>query len=715
MNKKVIAIALVLTFAFGIAINTKALTVEELTASIVALQAQIAAMSGTPVAPAAAACNFSTDLKQGMTNASVKLLQEKLGVDNTGYFGALTLKAVKAYQTTSGISPVSGYVGSLTRAKLNTQYCSAVVPPVVPPVSGFPAGCTSAVGFSSTTGLPCASTSTFPTGCTSAVGYSSTTGLSCATSTPSSSGEASLTVTNAGVYMVSSLRGGDIGKTVLGLKVKVTNGNATLNRLDVQLSDPAAFKIMPWRAIKSMSLYDGSTLLKTVDTSSMATWQEVLFAKYYVMRFEDVGLSIAKDTSKVLTVTVDMLDTPMVTAPAGLNASIRFENPKLSGVGGAINSIRATDSTGLTQYAVYGTANTVNLTQTTLMAVLQATSNTSTPKAGVILGNIVDSVSDLEVFKLDVKSQNSASTIKTIDFNVSQVYVAGGTSMNNIAAVKLYDGGVLVASSYVEDATAGALPAVANRALVVGVHAGGDVGFNDDVVRFADLSIELAKDVIKTLTVKVDIKPVDGTIVKAGDAMTIGFRAMSVVDANYNAPVSPAVVAGYAQTIYVDAATLAFLSASINPTKMSTTPWKESASGDIKFTVRANNGDIYVKNDGTAITAALQTTAGAGIAAPGVPAVTTTINGGYSSSDAEAGAGAAAGYYIVRNGTTKNFTYSYTIEDSLVTKQVVTVYNGAKLTGFIWTTMAAGALVAPPITFGASMLNDYKTDIKPIN
>jgi len=677
MNKKVIAIALVLTFAFGIAINTKAATVEELTALIATLQAQISALSAAPAAPAAAACNFSTDLKQGMRNASVKLLQEKLGVDNTGYFGALTLAAVKSYQTTSGISPVSGYVGSLTRAKLNTQYCSAVVPPVVPPVSGFPAGCTSATGYSTTTGLSCASTSAFPAGCTSAVGYSSTTGLSCA-STSTGIGEASLTVSNAGVYMVSALRGGDVGKTVLGIKVKVANANATLNRLDVQLSDSAVVTIMPWRAIKSMSLYDGSTLLKTVDTSSQAVWQEVVFAHFYTMRFEDIGLSMAKDTTKTLTITVDMLDTPMVTAGA-LNSTMKFENPKLNGNGGAINSIRATDASGLTQYAVYGTTNTVTLTQTSVLAVLQATSSASSPKVGLLLGNATDSVSDLEVFKLDLKSQNNASTIKTIDFNVWQQDVAGVLDTYDIAAVKLYDGPTLVASSAVEDVTGGVWGSAS------------DTLSTNDVVRFADLSIALAKDALRTLTVKVDLKPIDGAIVKEGDVIKIGYQGMSAVDANYNAPISPAAVTGYNQIAYIKAPSLAFLSQSI--TKTTNAAGKDYVTGTVKFTVTANNNDIFIRNNGADILAAKTVAAG-----------NATITSSFSSADAEV----SGTDYIVRNGTTKTFTLSFAMANAAAAE-----FNGAKLSVFSWSLTTGGART----DFGggafAGMLDTYKTD--PIN
>jgi hypothetical protein len=69
---------------------------------------------------------FNVDFGIGTTSDDVKHLQEILiamGLLNikepTGYFGSLTKTAVMGYQTLKSITPVSGYVGPLTRAELN--------------------------------------------------------------------------------------------------------------------------------------------------------------------------------------------------------------------------------------------------------------------------------------------------------------------------------------------------------------------------------------------------------------------------------------------------------------------------------------------------------------------------------------------------------------------------------------------------------------------
>ena len=74
---------------------------------------------------------FLIDLSIGVQNKSVTELQKRLiheGVYNgatSGYFGQLTLHAVKAYQSKVGISP-TGYVGPQTREKLNATQIAGI-------------------------------------------------------------------------------------------------------------------------------------------------------------------------------------------------------------------------------------------------------------------------------------------------------------------------------------------------------------------------------------------------------------------------------------------------------------------------------------------------------------------------------------------------------------------------------------------------------------
>ena len=133
--KKTIILALILTgFLVFLAPNlpkVSAITEEELQAQIQQLlqiiqqlQQQLNTLtSGRPQLSSGLYC-FSITLKYGMTSPEVKNLQIVLGVKPaTGYFGDLTLAAVKHFQEKHNIE-VTGEVGPQTREILNSLYCT---------------------------------------------------------------------------------------------------------------------------------------------------------------------------------------------------------------------------------------------------------------------------------------------------------------------------------------------------------------------------------------------------------------------------------------------------------------------------------------------------------------------------------------------------------------------------------------------------------------
>jgi len=185
-------------------------TIDSLLAQVAALQTQIDAAGGTTAGGAITGVpsdfTFDASLKLGDTGDAVKYLQIVLnsnsatqlaasGVGSAGnetsYFGPLTKTAVVSFQekyaedclASYGLTEGTGFVGSTTRAKLNSLLTAGTT-------SGtFPEGCTSTAGYSSTTGVKCDSGTTevvLPEGCTSTAGYSSTTGVKCdsGTTTP---------------------------------------------------------------------------------------------------------------------------------------------------------------------------------------------------------------------------------------------------------------------------------------------------------------------------------------------------------------------------------------------------------------------------------------------------------------------------------------------------------------------------------------------------
>lgn len=81
--------------------------------------------------PSIAFASFDVDLHYGSKGDDVVALQEYLtdqGVYTgpiTGNFYSLTLRAVRKYQKNSGITPISGYVGPITRGVINAELADA--------------------------------------------------------------------------------------------------------------------------------------------------------------------------------------------------------------------------------------------------------------------------------------------------------------------------------------------------------------------------------------------------------------------------------------------------------------------------------------------------------------------------------------------------------------------------------------------------------------
>lgn len=88
--------------------------------------------------------NLNSNLKQGIRGSSdvivlQNFLKEKgyLSVNATGFFGPLTLSAVKAFQKSSNIS-ATGFVGPLTRASINKITCTFVELPRIENINNTP-------------------------------------------------------------------------------------------------------------------------------------------------------------------------------------------------------------------------------------------------------------------------------------------------------------------------------------------------------------------------------------------------------------------------------------------------------------------------------------------------------------------------------------------------------------------------------------------------
>lgn len=140
MMKRILVVLAVAFLLGASATPAKAATVAELQAMIAQLTAQIAGLSGGSTA-VSTGYKFNTNLTVGSTGADVVALQDWLSAKgflsipagtSKGYFGQLTKTSVSAYQASAGL-PATGFVGPMTREKLNAAAPVVTTPGTVTP------------------------------------------------------------------------------------------------------------------------------------------------------------------------------------------------------------------------------------------------------------------------------------------------------------------------------------------------------------------------------------------------------------------------------------------------------------------------------------------------------------------------------------------------------------------------------------------------------
>ncbi len=180
---------------------------------------------------ASADCAITMTLRVGSTGAEVQCLQAKVGATADGAFGPMTKASVMAFQANAGLS-ADGVVGPITRAALMGA-----------PTGNFPAGCTSASGYSTTTGASCATGTSagLPAGCSTTAGYSPLTGTKCDSSTGGGStgalegGAGDITLTLQGTYSSEEVGEGEEDAKILAVEVEADeDSDVELNSVKVE-------------------------------------------------------------------------------------------------------------------------------------------------------------------------------------------------------------------------------------------------------------------------------------------------------------------------------------------------------------------------------------------------------------------------------------------------------------------------------------------------
>ena len=515
----VFALSMVVSPVFGQSVEELQAQIQQLLAIIAQLQQQIATLQGGQ-GTTGTYC-FNTDLYQGLTSNDVRNLQIVLGVTpTTGYFGSITKSAVKRFQAQYGI-PQTGYVGPLTRAKLNELYCTPVTP--------------------TTTTLPGGTTTT--------------------TTTVVAPSYGTLEVSSYPVSNPQTTLYGGQEYELLAAKFKAVGSDITLKKVALRVVH-ASNDAFPWQAFTTLALYDGSTKLAEIALNSSNAIENT-FAQDYTFNISGLNFVIPNNSSKVLTVKGTTVVNPVSNATNHTwTVTLRADQLVFSDTAGVTYSVASGSN-------ISSQALTLSSTQTATATVTLAVDN---PKAqNVIVSD--SSPTRVEVMKFNVEVKNLNVTFNSGSVTVR---VANATDQSLITGVELWDGGTLLANSapswtYSTSTTS--------------------------AITWSNFSLPIAAGTTKTLSVKLVLAQVASTFSNTGTKyvdISAG-PSLSGVDTNSN------VVSANGSSLtserfypFLKAPVFALSSATLTASGSTSSKVSDLGTAKIVFTVTANGGDIYI-------------------------------------------------------------------------------------------------------------------------
>lgn len=526
LSAVVLTLALALSFSIGVAAEP---TVDDLQDQIAELQELIATLQAqlkggsqvtTPgtVPAVCAGVSFNRNLSLGASGSDVKCLQALLNTDattqvaasgagskgaETEYFGTLTRTAVIAFQnkyasevlTPLGLTAGTGIVGVQTRVKLNAML---------------------------TAGVP----------------GETTPGETPGTSTPSETGvEGDLrikvlpTPNNVDVY------GGESNVAVMAFEVEAKDSDLTIQRVDIELNQPRA-----WKFINNIALYDGSNAVKGVDVDRDTVTESAGVSR---VRLSGLNIKVTKDSKKTLTVKVG------TDARPAANGAVVMTVPE--------GGVRAVDSAGINQ-TDGNISRTFNVKSDAEAAKVEFKLNTNSPKEGIALID-EDSSTEIELLKADLVVTKGDVDVEELVFDLT-----ASTDLTDVQAVKLYDGTTVI----------------------------GNVEATEAAVVFSDLDLNIKSGTTKTLTLKAEIAADATTTVSLSAKIEGNTDKTYIIGVNDKDASVGGVASGDTIYFYLVAPEISDIKASITEGKRDdgTTAF---ADARIEFVLTAKGGNVVLK------------------------------------------------------------------------------------------------------------------------
>jgi hypothetical protein len=458
-----------------------------------------------------------------------------------GSFGAKTKAAVVAWQKSMGLV-ADGVFGAKSRAAWVGGAVSGNFPAGCSSASGFssttgmpcsggsyPAGCASGSGFSTTTGMPCSGAGSLPAGCATASGYSSTTGVPCTTTTgvaPSGTNGYLADIASDASNRVSTVYESETDKVVAGFRVTARLASQNIDRVRVQFrnTDTGGSSVNLAKYISSASLWFGSTKLATMSVldADRATSDDT-----YTFNFAGLKALVNKDEIGRFYVSVSAngsLDTndasnanwAVVFPAGGVSASSPDGSYDTYNMGaGDVGSLTGSN-VGFTfgKFSANGVKATVGL-------------SSSNPAAATISVSSTAATNNVTLLKFTVKATNSNLTLRKVPIQVTSTTAAVSSIVNT---VRLYRGSTLVDS--VDGGTV--YDFLTDGDTTTAIDPSDTSPSNTTKVGYLFTNLSAPANAINSgetveYSVVVDLKQANGTNYSAGDTLTASLTNVNVV------------------------------------------------------------------------------------------------------------------------------------------------------------------------------------------
>jgi len=564
---------------------------------------------------AAQGYQFSTNLTVGSTGADVVALQSWLiangynipaiasGAASKGYFGSQTQSAVEQYQAAVGL-PSTGFVGPLTRGKLNGTAATAMTTTTTCP-AGFT--CTPVAG--TTVAATTATTVAAPVGITTP-GVPGTIAVSL-WSTPS----------GVNVYKGQSY---DIG----AYKVQAGASDMAISSLTFDFSDRL------WLYANTITVKDETgAVVGTVSNLNASNFSELTVGSDYRVSVPVNNLVVKASQSKYLTVNLSF-NAVSDRCPAG-SCDLYIDEAQ----------VRAVDGTGVTDTETVGDGTLSNANSRLFtyngsnVGQVYVTTDTNQPATQLVQLSTAVQTQNVLLGIFDIKSANEPSTMQSLNIQIHTNGKASVAQLFNNIQIKV--GGLTYSASSI-GTTDNAQDTPASS-----------------TVGFTNLQIPLSADVYTPVSVYVTLAPdttgslngsAASTTLVAGGPAAGNTNNPGVVDATYNnLLVNAGTITNNDQTFVDTGVTIPSLQVTYGSRSCNTNNTSCDETFNIIYSIQAGNNAVYISNYQTNGTYDAISTSSS---PAGLEITTKNLTDNNTNGD-------TSNYFYVAPGQSKTFTASY--------------------------------------------------------